>query len=177
MVTQELELGIADIHPMSELVSEATAKRRFQTTLLIVFAGTAFFLSIVWFVGLLGEATDSRDWRAYGAWRIAIPSIEHGFGTRTSTSCGWTGSRVRRCPSANAGFDRLAAWSAATRSFDVCRGARGIGVGHDFRVPDTWLESSAYGARELAAIRVTRASRWNPWLALLYDLRVRPSPP
>lgn len=53
-------LAIADVHTMRELVSQATARRRFQTTLLAVFSGAAMLLAIVGVYGLLAYSVKER---------------------------------------------------------------------------------------------------------------------
>jgi ABC-type antimicrobial peptide transport system permease subunit len=45
---------------MSELVSQAIARRRFQTTLLTLFSGTATFLAVVGIYGLLAYSVRQR---------------------------------------------------------------------------------------------------------------------
>jgi hypothetical protein len=45
-------LAIADIHAMGDLVTQSTARRHFQTTLLIVFSGVAMFLAAVGVYGV-----------------------------------------------------------------------------------------------------------------------------
>ncbi|MGH9550157.1 MAG: FtsX-like permease family protein, partial [Terriglobales bacterium] len=53
-------LAIADIHAMGDLVTQATARRRFQTTLLTVFSGIAMFLAVVGVYGLLAYSVRQR---------------------------------------------------------------------------------------------------------------------
>ena len=53
-------LAIADVHTMSELVSLATARRRFQTTLLTVFSGTAMLLAMVGVYRLMAYSVRQR---------------------------------------------------------------------------------------------------------------------
>jgi putative ABC transport system permease protein len=54
-------LGLADIRTMGDLVSEASAQRRFQTTLLTVFAGMALFLAMVGLYGLMAYSVSRRS--------------------------------------------------------------------------------------------------------------------
>ncbi len=54
------DLAIADIHTMSELASEATARRRFQTMLLSVFSGIAMLMAVVGIYGLLSFSVQQR---------------------------------------------------------------------------------------------------------------------
>jgi ABC-type antimicrobial peptide transport system permease subunit len=53
-------LAVAEVHTMSELVSQAIARRRFQTTLLTLFSGTATFLAVVGIYGLLAYSVRQR---------------------------------------------------------------------------------------------------------------------
>ncbi len=53
-------LAIADVHTMSDLVSHVTARRRFQTTLLTIFSGTAMLLAMVGVYGLLAYSVRQR---------------------------------------------------------------------------------------------------------------------
>jgi ABC-type antimicrobial peptide transport system permease subunit len=53
-------LAVADVHTMSELASQATARRRFQTTLLTVFSGTAMLLAMVGVYGQLAYSVRQR---------------------------------------------------------------------------------------------------------------------
>ena len=56
----DANLAVADVHPMSDLVSRATARRRFQTTLLTLFSGMAMFLAVVGVYGLLAYSVSQR---------------------------------------------------------------------------------------------------------------------
>jgi predicted permease len=53
-------LAIGNIHTMGDLVSQATARRRFQTTLLTVFSGIAMLLAVVGVYGLLAYSVRQR---------------------------------------------------------------------------------------------------------------------
>jgi ABC-type antimicrobial peptide transport system permease subunit len=53
-------LAVGDIQTMGDLESEASAQRRFQTSLLSVFAGIALFLALVGLYGLLAYSVSRR---------------------------------------------------------------------------------------------------------------------
>jgi predicted permease len=59
--TIDPNLAIANLHTMSELVSETNATRTFQTILLTVFAGSALFLAMVGLYGLLAYSVKQRS--------------------------------------------------------------------------------------------------------------------
>lgn len=69
-------LAIADVHTMHELVSQDTARRRFQTTLLTVFSGAAMLLAMVGLYGLLAYSVRQRT--AEIGIRIALGSSKAG---------------------------------------------------------------------------------------------------
>ncbi|WP_263356262.1 ABC transporter permease [Acidicapsa ligni] len=56
----DASLAVADVHGMNDLVSQAVARRRFQTTLLTVFSGIAMLLAIVGVYGLLAYSVRQR---------------------------------------------------------------------------------------------------------------------
>ena len=58
--TVDPNLVFSDFHTMGELVSEAAARRRFQTTLLTAFAGMAMLLGMVGIYGLLAYSVKQR---------------------------------------------------------------------------------------------------------------------
>ena len=53
-------LAVADIRTMGDLVSEASARRRFQTSLLTLFAAIAFVLALVGLYGLMAYSVSRR---------------------------------------------------------------------------------------------------------------------
>jgi len=53
-------LAVTDIRSMGDLVSEASARRRFQTSLLTVFAGIALLLALVGLYGLMAYSVSRR---------------------------------------------------------------------------------------------------------------------
>src|SRR5437660_3487612 len=53
-------MAVADLRTMDQLVSEATAERRFQTLLLSVFSGAALVLSLVGLYALLAYSVRQR---------------------------------------------------------------------------------------------------------------------
>ena len=53
-------LAVTDIHTMGDLVSIATARRRFQTSLLAVFAGIALIMALVGLSGLMRFSVNRR---------------------------------------------------------------------------------------------------------------------
>jgi predicted permease len=57
----DASLAFSQVHSMHELVSEATARRRFQTALLTIFAGMALALALVGFYGLLTYSVIQRS--------------------------------------------------------------------------------------------------------------------
>ncbi len=54
------DMAIADIHSMGQLETQATARRRFQTTLLTLFSAIAMFLAVVGVYGLLAYSVRQR---------------------------------------------------------------------------------------------------------------------
>jgi putative ABC transport system permease protein len=53
-------LAVSDIQTMADLESEASAQRRFQTSLLTVFAAIALFLALVGLYGLMAYSVSRR---------------------------------------------------------------------------------------------------------------------
>ena len=54
-------LSFANVHTMHELVSEATARQRFQIVLLSIFAGMAMALALIGFYGLFAYSVNQRN--------------------------------------------------------------------------------------------------------------------
>ncbi|HEY6849294.1 MAG TPA: ABC transporter permease [Terracidiphilus sp.] len=57
----DASLAFSKVHTMRELVSESTARRRFQAMLLTIFAGMALALALVGFYGLLAYSVMQRS--------------------------------------------------------------------------------------------------------------------
>ena len=57
----DASLTFSKVHTMREVVSESTARRRFQTVLLTIFAGMALALALVGFYGLLAYSVLQRS--------------------------------------------------------------------------------------------------------------------
>ena len=99
-------LGLADIRTMGDLVSEASAQRRFQTTLLTVFAGMALFLAMVGLYGLMTYSVSRRSRElgirmALGAQRddVTLMILRKagfllGLGLISGLSCSWIATRT-----------------------------------------------------------------------------------
>jgi predicted permease len=73
-------IAISDIHVMSDLATQATAPRRFQTTLLTLFSAIALFLAVVGVYGLLAYSVRQRTGEiglrmALGSTRTGIASL------------------------------------------------------------------------------------------------------
>jgi hypothetical protein len=67
-------LAVNEIKTMGDLVSEASARRRFQTSLLTVFAAIALFLALVGLYGLMAYSVNrliAARVRSASAWRLA----------------------------------------------------------------------------------------------------------
>jgi predicted permease len=76
----DASLAFSKVHTMKELVSEATARRRFQTVLLTIFAGMALALALVGFYGLLAYSAMQRSSEmgiriALGATRMHVAGL------------------------------------------------------------------------------------------------------
>jgi predicted permease len=59
--TIDPNVAVADVHTMGELESQASARRRFQTTLLTLFAGIALLLALAGIYGLMSYSVSRRE--------------------------------------------------------------------------------------------------------------------
>jgi putative ABC transport system permease protein len=101
-------LPLGDVQTMGDLVSEATARRRFQTSLLTVFAAIAFFLALVGLYGLMAYSVSGRTRElgmrmALGAQRIDVMLLVLrkavfllGLGLVSGLACSWIATRAIR---------------------------------------------------------------------------------
>jgi predicted permease len=99
-------LALADIHTMSELVSDAAAERRFQTLLLSAFSGVALVLSLVGLYGLMAYSVQQRTAEigirmALGAQRNSVMRLilKQGStlafaGVALGIACAWAATRL-----------------------------------------------------------------------------------
>jgi putative ABC transport system permease protein len=101
-------LAITDIHTMGDLVSEASAQRRFQTSLLAVFAGMALLLALVGIYGLMAYSVTRRTQEmgirmALGAQRndVVLLMLRNaasllGIGLVIGLACAWAATHAIR---------------------------------------------------------------------------------
>jgi predicted permease len=99
-------LAAGDIHTMGELVSASTARRRFQTSLLTVFAGIALLLALVGLYGLMAYSVNLRTREvgirmAMGAKRMDVvllilrkAALLVGAGLVCGLGCSWLAMRA-----------------------------------------------------------------------------------
>ena len=99
-------LARADVHTMGDLMSEASALRRFQTWLLTVFAAIAFLLALVGLYGLMAYSVSCRTRElgirmALGAQRTQVTlmvlrkaAFLLGLGLVSGLICSWTATRA-----------------------------------------------------------------------------------
>ena len=92
-------IALADIQTMQQAVAASTARRRFQTTLLTIFAvhrSSACARRPLWRARILRPPARSRDRRAYRARRVARASHRHGGAPGPSAGTHRTRARTRR---------------------------------------------------------------------------------
>jgi hypothetical protein len=110
------KLALAGVRTMSDLESEAAARRRFQATLLAVFSVVAMLLALI---GVYGLRDGTRD----GSGRDAQWSGEAGTARRADAACGrtrnWSGGSGR----AGAIAERFSLPGADYRSCDLHAGS------------------------------------------------------
>ncbi len=99
-------LPFGDVRTMGDLVSEATARRRFQTSLLTAFAAIALFLALVGLYGLMAYSVNRRTRElgirmALGAQRTDVmvlvlkrAAILLGLGLVSGLACSWIATRA-----------------------------------------------------------------------------------
>ncbi len=99
-------LARSDVHTMGDLMSEATARRRFQTSLLGVFAAIALFLALVGLYGLMAYSVNCRTRElgirmALGAQRTHVTLLVLrkagfllGLGLACGLMCTWISTRT-----------------------------------------------------------------------------------
>jgi predicted permease len=101
-------LAIGDVHTMGDLVSEANARRRFQTSLLTVFAAIALLLGLVGLYGLMAYSVNRRTRElgirmALGAQRSDVlllvmrnAGVLLGIGLAAGLGCAWIATRAMK---------------------------------------------------------------------------------
>jgi predicted permease len=99
-------LARSDVHTMGDLMSEATARRRFQTSLLSVLAAIALLLALVGLYGLMAYSVNCRTRElgirmALGAQRTDVTllvlrkaGLLLGLGLAGGLVCTWIGTRA-----------------------------------------------------------------------------------
>jgi predicted permease len=99
-------LPFGDVRTMGDLISEATARRRFQTSLLTVFAGIALLLALVGLYGLMAYSVSRRTRElgirmALGAQRTDVmllvlnkAALLLGLGLISGLACSWIVTRA-----------------------------------------------------------------------------------
>jgi predicted permease len=104
--TIDPNLAVGDIQTMGDLVSKASAQRRFQTSLLTVFAAIAFFLALVGLYGLMAYSVSRRTREvgirmALGAQRADVALLVLrgaafllALGLALGLGCAWIAARV-----------------------------------------------------------------------------------
>jgi putative ABC transport system permease protein len=104
----DADVAVANIRTMGELESEASARRRFQTTLLTVFAGVALLLALAGIYGLMSYSVSRREREvgirmALGAQRVDVMLLVirnaawlMGVGLIVGFGCAWFAARAIR---------------------------------------------------------------------------------
>ncbi len=102
----DANLSISDIHTMGDLVSIASARRRFQTSLLTAFAAIAMLLALVGLYGLMAYSVNRRTREvgirmALGAQRVDVlllilrnAGALIGTGLAVGLACTWAATRT-----------------------------------------------------------------------------------
>ena len=100
------DLAVTDLHTMGDLVSQASARRRFQTSLLTAFAAIALMLALVGLYGLMAYSVNRRTREvgirmALGAQRSDVlllilknAAVLVGSGVVAGLVCAWLATRA-----------------------------------------------------------------------------------
>ena len=121
--SMDAALAVADLRTMEQLVSEASAERRFQTLVLTAFGGISLFLSLLGLYALMAYSVQRRTAEigvrmALGAQRSAVMGLVLRQGANPVARRNCTGSCVRvECDPVDA---QPAFRSASDRPARVC---------------------------------------------------------
>ena len=115
------QLAMTDIRTMGDWVSMASARRRFQTSLLTAFAGIALVLALVGLYGLMAFSVNRRT-REVGI-RMALGAETAGCAASCVAECGRSGGSgadggAGVCVDGDAGDAVVFVWGERARSDD-----------------------------------------------------------
>ncbi|MGH9604733.1 MAG: ADOP family duplicated permease [Terracidiphilus sp.] len=130
--TIDPNVAVADVHTMGELESEASARRRFQTTLLTLFAAIALLLALAGIYSLMSYSVSRREREmgirmALGAQRRDVmllvlrnAAILLSLGLAIGLGCAWFAARIMKAFLFEVGDHDLATLSIACALLAVC---------------------------------------------------------